>query len=134
MLESEATEILKTDRAMFGNAYHLKNDWFTDEQFLLRRDREVYSEHPLDPSIKSGLYRREYNPLFGKRPTKRNRYTLRQDPWMQDGYESFDWIGSVFIPSWGREDKMVEGGQHYTWDIMLPNRYVPPACRAVVVL
>ncbi len=121
-IEERGTAILKTDRELRGKAHSDRQDWFTEEQFTLRRDREVYSGHPIDPLVESGLYRRAYNPQIGKRPTRRGRYSNLQDPWHQDGYESFDWTGDVAIPSWSRlVDRIVLGGQHYTWDIMLPH-------------
>lgn len=121
-LEGEATEILIADRALHGKAISAKQDWFTEEQWELRRNREVYSDHPIDPLVESGLYRRAYNPLIRKRPTSRGRLSYRQDPWLQDTYEFTDFLHGAFLPSWSRHDRIVEGGVHYTWNIMLPNR------------
>ena len=121
-LEGEATEILIADRASHGKAVSAKQDWFTEDQWALRRNREVYSDHPIDPLVESGLYRRAYNPLSRERPTNRGRFSLRQDPWLQDTYEYTEWSHGVFLPAYSREDGLVEGGGHYTWDIMLPNR------------
>ena len=122
-LEEEGTAILKADRAMRGNAMTDKRDWFTEEQFALRREREVMSVsgRPIDRLVESGLYRREYNPLAGTRPTRRGRYSAAQDPWNQDSFDSFGWA-SASLPSYSRLDRLVEGGQHYTWDIMLPGK------------
>lgn len=121
-LAGRATEILDTDRKLRKLGLNAKKDWLNEEQLNLRRDREVLSANPIDRLIESGLYRRSYNPLAGKRPTRRGRYSERQDPWRQDGYESFDWDGHSFLPAYNRPDRLVEGGQHYTWDIMLPHR------------
>lgn len=130
-LEEQATAILKADRALQGNALNAKKDWLSPDQLLLRTNREVYSGHEIDPLIESGMYRRAFNPLARTRPTRRGRYSLAQDPWRQDGFDSFGWDGAV-LPSYSRPDRMVEGGEHYTWDIMLPHKDV--AVRAVVML
>lgn len=121
-LDGQGTDILMADRALQGHAINAKKDWLSPEQMRLRVDREVMSRNPIDRLIESGMYRREYNPLAGKRPTSRGRYALRQDPWRQDSYESTGWSHGVFLPSYGREGSLVEGGEHYTWDIMLPHR------------
>lgn len=121
-LEKQATDILMADRALQGNAINAKKDWFSEDQLRMRQDREVLSAHPVDRLIEAGLYRRAFSPLAGKRPTRRGRFSLRQDPWHQDSYEAFGWGGHVFAPSWSRPDRIVEGGEHYTWDIMLPHR------------
>ena len=121
-LEGEATDILTAERGRGSLAQSARQDWFTEEQWLLRRSREVYSDFPIDPMIESGLYRRAYNPLTRERPTSRRRFSLRQDPWLQFTYEDTEWSYGVFLPAYSREDGLVEGGGHYTWDIMLPNR------------
>lgn len=101
-------------------------DWLSDEQLELRRSREVQSVSGarIDRLIFSGIYRRAYNPLAGTRPTRQGRFGRRQDPWRQDAFEAFGWT-DAFIPSWSRADRMVEGGEHYTWDIMLPHQCGP---------
>ena len=121
-LEGEANDILIAERGRGSGAISAKQDWFTEEQWELRRGREVYSSHPIDPLVESGLYRRAYNPLIRERPTSRGRLSLRQDPRLQDTYEFTDFGPGAWLPAWSREDRLVEGGQHYTWDIMLPNR------------
>jgi hypothetical protein len=121
-LEAQATDILIADRALYGKTISAKQDWFTEDQWELRRSREVYSVHPIDPLVESGLYRRAYNPMIRTRPTCRGRFSHRQDPWLQDTYEFTDFQPGALLPSWSRRDQIVEGGEHYTWDIMLPNR------------
>lgn len=120
-LDNEATDLLTADRALQGKAINAKKDWLSPDQLAERRDREVMSNHPIDRLIESGLYRRAHNPLAGTRPTGRSRFSLRDDPWRQDFYESTGLAVGVFIPSWSGTDRLVEGGGHYTWDIMLPH-------------
>lgn len=120
-LETEADILLDWDRKQRRTVI-FKADILNATQLELRREREVYSAYEIDPRIVSGLYRRSYNPLAGRRPTCRGRYSLAQDPWRQDTYESLGWSNAAH-PSYSREeDRIVEGGQHYTWDIMLPHR------------
>lgn len=118
-LDGQGLAILMADRALQGNAINAKKDWFNEEQLELRRSREVQSSHPIDRLFYSGIYRRAYNPLAGTRPTRRGRLSHAQDPWRQDTYEVLDWDGGS-RPTY--QDDLVEGGQHYTWDIMLPHR------------
>lgn len=121
-LENQGTEILKADRALRRLGLNDKKDWLTEDQLALRTTREVQSARPtdIDRLLYTGLYRRAYNPLAGTRPTRRGRYSRAQDPWQQDSYETFEWLG--VLPSYSRPDRLVEGGEHYTWDIMLPQR------------
>lgn len=131
-LEEQATAILHTDRALQGTAISVKKDWLSPDQLLLRMNREVYSGHEIDPLVESGLYRRAFNPRIRTRPTRRGRYSRAQDPWQQDGFDSFGWTGAA-LPSYSRLDRLVEGGWHYTWDIMLPHKDVVEV-RHVVML
>lgn len=125
-LEGEATDILIAERGRGSNAISARQDWFTEEQWTLRRNREVYSSQPIEPLVESGLYRRAYNPLIRERPTSRGRLSRRQDPWLQDTYEYTDFGPGVLLPSYSRQERIVEGGGHYTWDIMMPNRVTVP--------
>lgn len=120
-LEGEATGILKVDRALHLTAISDKNDWLTEEQLDLRRDREVAMDR-IEMLARAGLYRRVFNPLTGTRPVSRDRFSVRQDPWRQDRFE--DDPGAVVgaLPSYLRPDRLVESGVHYTWDVMLPNK------------
>lgn len=46
-----------------------KRDYLTHDQLVLRGQREVLNGSGFsDESLMSGLFRRTYNPLFGKRP------------------------------------------------------------------
>lgn len=48
-----------------------KNDYLSREQMILRQSKEAYNEHGIpDAHLMSGLYKRVYNPLAGKRPGK----------------------------------------------------------------
>lgn len=47
-----------------------KKDYLTEEQLVLRQQREVYNSNGVpDKGIVCGLYRRTYNPNMGRRPT-----------------------------------------------------------------
>lgn len=51
-----------------------KTDYLSREQMMLRQSKEVYSEKGSpDAHLMSGMYRRSYNPLSGKRPTRRSQ-------------------------------------------------------------
>ncbi|QIG58372.1 hypothetical protein SEA_SKOG_220 [Gordonia phage Skog] len=72
-LETLADEFLRESRQGLTRLAD-KQDYLTAEQLDLRRGREVYNSNGVpDVHISSGLYRRAYNPLAGKRPT-RNSY------------------------------------------------------------
>lgn len=73
-LENQATEILMQDRRTTTPTDTEKNLWLTDDQMRTRWNHEVYTwlGYPM-PSIRSGLFRRAYNPLAGQRPTGLSR-------------------------------------------------------------
>ena len=78
-----------TDRELRGlKALADKQEWLSEDQLELRREREVTSVHEIDKLHVSGLYCREYNPMIGKRPSGHNLYGLSMDPWRQGVYES----------------------------------------------
>ena len=48
-----------------------KTEYLSREQYILRKNREVYSTNGVpDSSLISGIYKRTYNPEFGNRPSK----------------------------------------------------------------
>ncbi len=68
-LEEEANRLLSESRRGVTKLSD-KTDFLTDEQLALRHSREVYNQNGTpDKGIVSGLYKRAYNPLRGKRPT-----------------------------------------------------------------
>ena len=68
-LEQQANAILREGRAGI-TALSEKKDYLTDEQLALRLQREVYNINGVpDVHIRSGIYRRAYSPLAGRRPT-----------------------------------------------------------------
>lgn len=72
-LEAQANEILRKSREGVTKLSE-KKDYLTEEQLNLRQEREVPNGHGFpEAHIIRGLYRREYNPLFGKRPTSAGR-------------------------------------------------------------
>lgn len=93
--EDAATLILLDDRrAMESNKISDRTDWLSDEQQELRRSREVYPVRGMaDAHYLRGQYSRVYHHRE-LRPTNRKRYSLLVDPWRQDWYESFDYLGN----------------------------------------
>lgn len=72
-LEAEANEWLRKSREGVTKLSE-KKDYLTEEQLALRWDREVPNGHGFpEAAICSGLYRRAYNPLAGKRPSRSAR-------------------------------------------------------------
>lgn len=72
--EEEANRLLIASRQGVTN-HSEKQDWLSTEQEAMRRGREVYNENGFpDKSIRSGYYRRAYNPMIGKRPTKSSTF------------------------------------------------------------
>jgi len=70
-LEAEADELLRKGREGVTKLSE-KKDYLTEEQLLLRQSREVPNGHGFpEAHLVSGLYRRAYNPLAGKRPSRR---------------------------------------------------------------
>lgn len=68
-LEEQANAILREGRRGV-TALSAKKDYLTEEQLMLRQNREVFNVNGVpDCHIMSGLYRRAYNPLAGNRPT-----------------------------------------------------------------
>lgn len=74
-LEFEADKILSWDKS---RAEVKSTDWYgilSPDQVRARLDREVYNQNGFpEPAIEEGLYRRAYNPLFGKRPKGRRTW------------------------------------------------------------
>lgn len=69
-LEEAADSILRASRKGVTKLSD-KQDFFTEEQMILRQKREVYPTNGTpDRSVMSGLYRRVHNPQSGQRPTK----------------------------------------------------------------
>ena len=72
-LEEEAAAWLAKSREGV-TALSEKRDWLSRDQLLLRYKKEVFnSEGISDESLMSGLFRRAYNPTFGRRPGKHLR-------------------------------------------------------------
>lgn len=68
-LEETAEKLLAADRRQAESKD--KTDYFSREQMILRRNREVYSANGVpDASLIRGLYKRVYNPEFGNRPSR----------------------------------------------------------------
>lgn len=71
-LEEAANALLREGRRGV-TALSAKRDYLTDEQLALRQSREVLNITGVaDESLYSGLYRRAFNPLAGKRPKRLN--------------------------------------------------------------
>lgn len=72
-IEADANEWLRKGREGVTKLSE-KKDYLTEEQLSLRNDREVPNGHGFpEAHIFSGMYRRSYNPLAGKRPSKSGR-------------------------------------------------------------
>lgn len=68
--EEEAARLLAISREGV-TALSEKRDFLTRDQLRVRAQREVLNSNGFsDESLMSGLFRREYNPLAGRRPTK----------------------------------------------------------------
>lgn len=68
-LEEEANRLLADDRRGVTKLSD-KKDILTEEQLLLRKSKEVYNQNGVpDRSLMSGIFKREYNPTIGRRPT-----------------------------------------------------------------
>jgi hypothetical protein len=73
-LEKEAAEWLAKSRRGV-TALSEKRDWLSHDQLQLRYQREIMNHTGIcDESLMSGMFRREYNPLAGSRPTRRTVY------------------------------------------------------------
>lgn len=69
-LEAIANEWLRKSREGVTRLSD-KKDYLTEEQLTLRQSREIPNGHGFpEAHIVSGLYRRSYNPLAGKRPSR----------------------------------------------------------------
>jgi hypothetical protein len=82
------------------------------DQWELRERRELLTNRgEFDQGTQSGVFTRSYVPRR-LRPTTARRFSLRQDPWRQDAYESMNgsYIGAVLPMAWREE---VTSGQHY---------------------
>lgn len=72
-LEAIANEWLRKSREGVTKLSE-KKDYLTEEQLTLRQNREIPNGHGHpEAHIISGYYKRSFNPLFGKRPTKSSR-------------------------------------------------------------
>jgi hypothetical protein len=116
-LEDMADKWLLADREQTRTknpgGQHLVHGILSSGQWELREWREVLMKTgELGSIIQNGLYRRVWAG-FDHRPTSRRRYSLRQDPWRQDLYDSGSGPGAAgnWIPSALREE--VTSGQHY---------------------
>jgi hypothetical protein len=88
-LEEIANQILADGRKGITKLSD-KKDYFTEEQLVLRQQREVYNSNGFpDKGIVCGLYRRTYNPNMGKRPTSGPKSS-----------DTVDYGGSVLLPEW----------------------------------
>jgi hypothetical protein len=81
-------------------------------QWELRERRELLTNRgEFDQETQPGVFGRAHV-RRRPRPTTIRRFSLRQDPWRQDAYESMNGshIGAVLPMAWREE---VTGGQHY---------------------
>lgn len=70
VVEEQADDLLTASRK--DNKRISDRDWLTKEQLALRIQKEVYNENGFpDSSLVSGMYRRAYSPLAGRRPNGR---------------------------------------------------------------
>jgi hypothetical protein len=68
-IEEDAERMLAKGRRQEDDAD--KTEYLSREQYILRKNREVYSTTGVpDSSLISGLYKRAYNPEFGNRPNR----------------------------------------------------------------
>lgn len=71
--EEEAARLLAATREGV-TALSEKRDFLTRDQLRVRAMREVTNSNGVsDESLMSGMFRREFNPYFGRRPGKRQR-------------------------------------------------------------
>ncbi|ASZ74752.1 hypothetical protein KHO57_gp152 [Mycobacterium phage Phabba] len=72
-LEAQANELLRKSREGVTKLSE-KKDYLTEDQLELRWEKEVPNGHGFpEAHLVSGLFKRSYNPLAGKRPTSRSR-------------------------------------------------------------
>lgn len=103
-LESQADTILWADRLKTrlasGSQLGTVHGILTTDQLDLRAERE-YLTHSGDMDVlyRPGTYGRAYRPR-SDRPTSRNRYSLRQDPWRETWIEDTpdQTLGGVWFP------------------------------------
>lgn len=70
VLEAEANELLRQGREGVTKLSE-KKDYLTEEQLALRWEKEVPNGHGFpEAHLVRGLFRRSYNPLAGKRPSR----------------------------------------------------------------
>lgn len=70
IVEEEADRLLAEGRRGI-TALSEKRDYLTADQLRLRASREIANSTGVcDESLVSGIFRRCYNPMFGKRPGK----------------------------------------------------------------
>lgn len=70
VVEAEANEWLRRSREGVTKLSE-KKDFLTEEQLALRGDREIPNGHGYpEEHLFSGMYKRAYNPLAGKRPSR----------------------------------------------------------------
>jgi hypothetical protein len=69
-LESQANELLRKAREGVTKLSE-KKDYLTEDQLMLRWDREIPNGHGYpEAHLVSGLFKRSYNPMAGKRPSR----------------------------------------------------------------
>lgn len=92
-LEDQANQLIFGARRQMKQetGYHLYqiNDILSEDQFELRRNREVYVTSGIpEGTYLRGQYGRAYNPLWGSRPNAQNRFSRMMDAWHQDAWET----------------------------------------------
>lgn len=100
-LELAAALILEEDRRVTNTTGIY--DWLSEDQLELRARREVPNKTGIVGEYQiSGLYRRSFNPLLNKRPSRRHLHRPGMDPWNQLLWEEVDdWsyhAGAVCYP------------------------------------
>lgn len=74
-LENEADALLAAHRRETATTTAEKTETLTENQMNLRWGREVYNGFGVaDPAIVRGQYSREFNPEFGQRPSRHQRF------------------------------------------------------------
>lgn len=106
-LEADREIVRRTDKTI-GTVHGI----LSPDQWELREERELLTNRgEFDQGTQPGVFGRSYVQRR-LRPTTTRRYSLRQDPWRQDAYESMNGshIGAWLPMAWREE---VTGGQHY---------------------
>ncbi|QZE10518.1 hypothetical protein SEA_SCOOBYDOOBYDOO_201 [Mycobacterium phage ScoobyDoobyDoo] len=72
-LEAQADEILRQSRKGVTKLSE-KKDFLTSDQLELRWEKEIPNGHGFpEAHLVSGLFKRSYNPMAGKRPSRHHR-------------------------------------------------------------